>query len=67
LEIGQKLHLFEIKSAMTIFPKHAASLLKISGDVKLPVKSAAIISASQDNFQVKNGIYNYNWKNFLGY
>ncbi|MBM4137438.1 MAG: ATP-binding protein [Nitrospira sp.] len=67
LEIGQKLHLFEIKSAMTIFPRQAASLLRISCDVKLPVKSAAIISASQDNFQVKNGIYNYNWKNFLGY
>jgi len=67
LELGQKLHMFEIKSAMTIFPKHAASLQRMSHDAKLPVNSAAVISASPDNFPVKNGIYNYNWKNLLGY
>ena len=66
VELGEKLHLFEIKSAMTIFPKHASSLLKISSDLKSSVKISAIISTSPDNFQVKNGIYNYNWKHILG-
>lgn len=66
LELSQKLHLFEIKSAMTIFPKHAASLLKITRDLKPSVRNATIISTSPDNFMVKENIYNYNWKNILG-
>lgn len=66
LELGQKLHLFEIKSAMTILPKHAASLLRIASDLRSPIKTSAIISASPDSFQLKNGIYNYNWMHILG-
>lgn len=66
LESDQKLHLFEIKSAMTILPKHASSLLKINSDLKSLVKTSAIISISADNFQVRKGIHNYNWKNILG-
>lgn len=66
LEFGQKLHLFEVKSAMTIFPRHAASLMRITGDLKPSVKTSAIISASTENFQVKDGISNYNWKHALG-
>ena len=66
LESDQKLHLFEIKSAMTILPKHASSLLKINSDLKSFVKTSAIISISADNFQVRKGIHNYNWKNILG-
>ena len=65
LELGQKLHLFEIKSAMTIMPKHASSLLKIASELQSFVKTAAIISLSPDNFHVKNGIANYNWNNIL--
>jgi hypothetical protein len=66
LELGQKLHLFEIKSAMTILPKHGASLLRLAGDLKSSIRTSAIISASPDSFQLKNGICNYNWKNVLG-
>ena len=66
LELGQKLHLFEIKSAMTIFPKHASSLLKITRDLKPFIKNATIISSSLDNFPLRGDIYNYNWKNILG-
>jgi predicted AAA+ superfamily ATPase len=66
LELSQKLHLFEIKSAMTIFPRHAASLSKIARDLKPFVKNATIVSTSPDNFMVKENIYNYNWKNILG-
>lgn len=66
LEVGQKLHLFEIKSSMTILPRHASSLLKVTGDLESSVKTAAIISASAHNFHVLKGINNYNWKNILG-
>ena len=68
LELGQKLHLFEIKSAMTILPKHASSLSTLSGDPKYPVKTRALISRSQDNFKLREGregIDHYNWKNIL--
>jgi len=51
---------------MTIFPKHASSLLRIASELKSSVKTSAIISISPDNFMVKNGIYNYNWNNILG-
>ncbi|MEW6417854.1 MAG: ATP-binding protein [Nitrospirota bacterium] len=66
LELGQKLHLFEIKSSMTILPKHASSLLKITNDLKSLIKTSAIISMSPDNFQMKKDIFNFNWKNILG-
>ena len=66
LELGQKLHLFEIKSTMTMFPKHASPLFKIASDLGTLVRSASIISQSPDNLHVKNGIYSYNWKNVLG-
>jgi predicted AAA+ superfamily ATPase len=66
VELGQKLHLFEIKSSMTIFPRHASSLLRIVGDLKSSVKASAIVSASTSSFHVQNAVYNYNWKNLLG-
>ena len=66
IEYGQKLHLLEIKSAMTIWPKHADSLLRIGNDLKSAIKTSAIISLASGNFRVKNGIFNYNWKNVLG-
>lgn len=66
LERGNELHLFEIKSSMTITSKHAFSLAKATGDLKGAVKSATLISASEGNFPVKEGIYNFNWQNILG-
>ena len=65
LELNQKLHLFEMKSAMTILPKHASTLLRISGDLKSLVKTSSIISASLESFPIKNGVYNYCWKDVL--
>jgi predicted AAA+ superfamily ATPase len=65
LELGQKLHLFELKSAMTILPRHASPLLRISSELKSSVRTSSIISASLENFQIKNGIFNYNWKDIL--
>jgi predicted AAA+ superfamily ATPase len=66
IESGQHLHLFEIKSAMTIFPKHADSLSRIKRDLGSQVKTAALISQSSKSFRVKNEIVNYNWKDLLG-
>ena len=65
LEIAEKLHLFEIKSAMTILPGHASSLRRITGDLKSQVATSGLISASINNFPVHSGIYNYSWKNAL--
>ena len=65
IEQGGKLHLFEIKSAMTITSKHAAHLGRMKGELGKRVETAAIISCSEDNFQVKRNIANYGWKNVL--
>lgn len=66
LELGQNIHLFEIKAGMTILPKHASSLLRISDEFKSMVETSAVISASQENFHITGGIFNYSWKNILG-
>jgi len=66
LELGQKLYLFEIKSAMTILPKHASSLSRIASELKSVVRTSAVISTSSDNFHLTRGIDNYSWKNILG-
>ena len=67
LELGQKLHLFEIKSAMTILPKHASSLLRVSNDLPSAVATSAIISTAPNNFGLIKNVNNYNWKDILGY
>jgi len=66
LELGQKLYLFEIKSAMTILPKHASSLSRMASELKSAVRTSAVISTSSDNFHLTRGIDNYSWKNILG-
>ncbi|MBI4802485.1 MAG: ATP-binding protein [Elusimicrobia bacterium] len=66
IERRNDLHLFEVKSAMTITPKHAFSLVKAAGDLKSTVKSATLISASEDNFPIREGVRNFNWQNILG-
>jgi len=65
IEINGKIHLYEIKSAMTITPKHAVSLKRISEELGSQVKTAAIISCSENNFLVRGNIANYNWRNIL--
>jgi predicted AAA+ superfamily ATPase len=65
IEIGGFLHLFEIKSSMTITPKHITSLKRLANDLGSRVKTAAVISCSDENFVVKDNITNYSWKNIL--
>ena len=66
LELGQKLHLFEIKSTMTVLPKHASSLSRIASELNSAIGTSAVVSASSDNFHLTGGICNYSWKNILG-
>ncbi len=65
IEMEGKIHLFEIKSAMTITSKHAVSLKRIIQELGSQVKTAAIISCSENNFLVSGNIANYNWVNIL--
>ncbi len=62
-----KLHLFEIKSAMTITKKHAGSLLRIARDNKLAknIATMALISLTEDSFILTEDIVNYSWKDVL--
>jgi predicted AAA+ superfamily ATPase len=65
LEISGKLHLFEVKSTMTLSTKHAAPLLRVFSDLKEKPASVSIISRAKDNFTVKRPVNNYYWKNVL--
>jgi hypothetical protein len=55
-------NLFE---TMIITPKHIISLKRMANDLGSRVKTAAIISCSNDNFVVKDNIVNYSWKNIF--
>lgn len=65
IEIAGNLHLFEIKSTMTIMPKHAMSLQRIARELGNIVKTQAVISCGQDNFKIRGEVMNYNWKKIL--
>ena len=65
IEMGQKLHLFEIKSTMTLVPKHAASLVRAVGDLGHCVKTADILHAGRKSFRLKKGIFAYGWSQAL--
>ncbi|MBI4656227.1 MAG: ATP-binding protein [Elusimicrobia bacterium] len=66
VEKGHELHLFEIKSAMTITHRHASSLVRAMADLKGVVKSASLVSGSDDNFSLRPGVVNFSWRNILG-
>ncbi|MBI2837189.1 MAG: DUF4143 domain-containing protein [Acidobacteria bacterium] len=65
LEIGQKLILIEIKSAMTVYSKHAASLVRLKEDLGDRVKAAYLLSAARGSFPISKGISNLNWLDAL--
>ena len=65
IEIGDKIHLFEIKSSMTITSKHAISLKRVKDSLGDKVKTLSIISRSQENFTLKGNIRNFNWKSIF--
>jgi hypothetical protein len=66
IDVGNKLHLFEIKSSMTITSRHASSLKKLADELGSLVATAAIISCTSENFRVVSNIANFGWQNILG-
>jgi len=66
LELGQKLSLFEVKSTMTVWPKHADSLGRLMSGLKSPAQTAGVISRAASSFSLKKDIYHFNWKDILG-
>ncbi len=66
IELGQELSLFEIKSAMTAWPKHADSLGRFLSGLRSPVRTAGVISRAAGRFPLKKGIDHFNWKDVLG-
>lgn len=67
IEIAGNLHLFEIKSAMTITPKHAVSLQRIAGELGNKIQTQAVISCAQNSFKIKGEVMNYNWQTALSF
>ncbi len=61
LDIGGKLHLIEVKSGMTVIPKHAASMLRLMGELKDQIQSGSIISRAENVASLGNNISHYNW------
>lgn len=65
IEIAGKLHLFEIKSTMTVTPKHAQSLSRMKRVAPKEIAMASLISSSHTNYSLPGGIMNYSWRNIL--
>lgn len=65
IEHGGKIHLFEIKSAMTITVKHATSLKRLKNAMGPKIGKTAVISRADKDFLLKDDILNYSWKNLL--
>ncbi|MEA3305613.1 MAG: ATP-binding protein [Candidatus Omnitrophota bacterium] len=65
IEREGKIHLFEIKSSMTITTKHAVSLKRVIDELGTKIETAAIISGADENFPIKEKILNISWKNLL--
>lgn len=66
VESEQRLHLFEIKSAMTITPRHAAPLVRFLGALGPAAAGAAVISAAEESFALQAGVRNRPWLDVLG-
>ncbi|MBU1129777.1 ATP-binding protein [Patescibacteria group bacterium] len=65
IEEREKLHFFEIKSSMTALPKYADSLLKAKSGLGKLVEDSAVLSRSEESFELKKGIKNYSWLDVL--
>jgi len=65
LEAGQRLSLFEIKSAMTAWPKHAEPLARLARGLKPTPRTAGVISRAAGEFPLQNGVLHFNWKGIL--
>ena len=67
IEYGGKLHLFEIKSAMTITSKYAKGLIRMRSELQNLVNTTALISCSNESFDISQDISNFSWQQILSY
>ncbi len=65
VEYAQRLYLFEIKSAMTLFPKHVSPLARIAKELGPLVRSVGIISRVAESGMQAWGVRSYAWKDVL--
>ncbi|MBI4051235.1 MAG: ATP-binding protein [Elusimicrobia bacterium] len=65
VDLEDRLHLFEIKSAVTITPKHANSLRRSIHQWGPKVGSASIISAAPSSYPLTKDIFNFSWQPVL--
>ena len=66
LNILQIHSLFELKSGMTIVPKHAASLNRFRAFLEPNAAKAYILSAARGRFPLGRGAWSLNWLDALG-
>ena len=64
-EVGQKLTLMEIKSTRTLMPSHASSIKRAAGDLGDTVEQAIIVSASDSDAALGNGIFGFSWRTLV--
>jgi predicted AAA+ superfamily ATPase len=65
VEAGRKLHLFEIKSAMTVWPKHADALVRAESQWRDKIAAGYVISRAEGRFPVRAGILQIPWRDAL--
>jgi predicted AAA+ superfamily ATPase len=65
IEEAGKLNLIEIKSAGTIRPEHARTLVRVKKDLGKLVSKTLIISNAQESFQLADGVMNLPWGEWL--
>ncbi|MCX5976952.1 MAG: DUF4143 domain-containing protein, partial [Coprothermobacterota bacterium] len=56
VESDNRLTLFEMKGAMTVLPKHAASLLRLRNDLPGTIGKTFVVSMARDRFPVARGV-----------
>ena len=64
MDVGQKLHFFEIKSTMTILPKHAAPIKKIISALGAKAGDSYVVSRSKENYSMGRGVSHVPWEAF---
>jgi hypothetical protein len=65
VETGDKLHLFEIKGAMTIVSKQTAALTRVMSELGDSIASATLISLSTENYSFSSGVRHCFWRDLL--
>lgn len=61
LELGNDLHLIEIKSSMTITRQHAAGLMRMTSIPMMNIKTKTIIAGAGETAALTNDITSYHW------